>query len=116
MKQCIGLLVKRDERAQDKARELEKWLNTRGAKVVFVDNTTPSGILTDLLCLIVLGGDGTFLSAARLVGSNRVPLMGIKFGEVGFLAETVEDHLFEAVQAVLENRFSIEERDRKSVV
>lgn len=115
MKQCVGLLVKRDERAQDKARELEKWLNTRGAKVVFVDNTTPSGILTDLLCLIVLGGDGTFLSAARLVGSNRVPLMGIKFGEVGFLAETVEDHLFEAVQAVLENRFSIEERMRLKV-
>lgn len=115
MKQRIGLLVKRDERAQDKARKLEKWLNDRGAKVLFVDNTTPPGILKGLLCLIVLGGDGTFLSAARLVGSNQVPLMGIKFGEVGFLAETVEGQLFEAVQAVLENRFTIEKRMRLEV-
>lgn len=115
MKLCIGLVVKRDDRAQEKARELELWLVARGVGVVFVDDATPSERLTSLLCLIVLGGDGTFLSAARLVGSNKVPLMGIKFGEVGFLAETIEDHLFEAVLAVLDNRFTIEERMRLKV-
>ncbi len=115
MKICIGLVVKRDDRAQEKARELERWLVNRDVDVVFVDNTTQFGQIAGLLCLIVLGGDGTFLSAARLVGCNTVPLMGVKFGEVGFLAETLEDHLFEAALAVLDNRFTIEERMRLNV-
>ena len=115
MKKRIGLLVKRDKRAQDKACKLEEWLNLRGAEVVVVDDVASPETLAGLVCLIILGGDGTFLSAARLVGSSPVPLMGVKFGEVGFLAETLEDHLFDAVQAVLENRFKIERRMRLKV-
>ena len=115
MKQRIGLVVKRDERAQKKAQVLELWLIDKGVEVVFVDDKTPGEIFFSLFCVIVLGGDGTFLSAARFVGSKNIPLMGIKFGEVGFLAETIEDHLFEAMGAVLEKRFTLEERMRLTV-
>lgn len=115
MKHCIGLVVKRDKRAQKKAQELELWLINKGVQVVFVDDTTTSELFSRLFCVIVLGGDGTFLSAARLVGNKNIPLMGIKFGEVGFLAETIEDHLFQAMETVLDNRFIIEERMRLKV-
>jgi NAD+ kinase len=115
MKQCIGLVIKRDERARKKALELEAWLINQGVDVVLADDITSTELPCNLFCVIVLGGDGTFLSAARLVGSKNIPLMGIKFGEVGFLAETIEDDLYEAVKAVLDNRFTIEERMRLTV-
>jgi NAD+ kinase len=41
----------------------------------------------------VLGGDGTFLSAVRWIGDQSIPILGVKFGEVGFLAEIAEDKL-----------------------
>jgi len=115
MKQCIGLVVKRDERAQKKALELESWLVDQGVDVVLSDDINSSKLTCNLFCVIVLGGDGTFLSAARLIGSKDIPIMGIKFGEVGFLAETIEAHLFQAITALLENRFTIEERMRLNV-
>ncbi|MCP4116708.1 MAG: NAD(+)/NADH kinase [Desulfobacteraceae bacterium] len=115
MKQCIGLVIKRDERARKMALKLEAWLIKQGVDVVLADDITSSELPCNLFCVIVLGGDGTFLSAARLVGSKDIPLMGIKFGEVGFLAETIEDDLFEAVKAVLDNQFTIEERMRLNV-
>jgi NAD+ kinase len=60
----------------------------------------------------VLGGDGTFLSASRWVGQHNIPLIGVKFGEVGFLAETAGENLFSAARRVLENDYVIEERSR----
>jgi NAD+ kinase len=63
----------------------------------------------------VLGGDGTFLSAARWSGESKIPLMGIKFGEVGFLAETEGSRLYEAAEKVLNKNFSVEKRMRFKV-
>ncbi len=115
MKQYIGLIVKKDKKAREKAEELKKWLSGKKIKVITAENFQDDLPRNDFLCIIVLGGDGTFLSAARLVGSRDIPLMGVKFGEVGFLAESVEDNLFTAVQAVLDGRFIIEERMRLQV-
>ncbi len=112
---CIGLFVKRDELARKKAVELGKWLLNRGVTVFYADEPDVSLSEKAPFCIIVLGGDGTFLSAARLVGSRDIPLMGIKFGEVGFLAETLEAHLFQAVAHVLEGQYVIEERMRLQV-
>ncbi len=112
---CIGLFVKRDERAREKAAELEGWLTDRGLQVLFADDPGVSLSRNPPFCIVVLGGDGTFLSAARLVGNLNIPLMGIKFGEVGFLAETLESHLYKAMKQVLAGRFVIEERMRLHV-
>ncbi len=107
----IGLVIKNDDQAEKKASELEKWL---GSKCVIINARQPANIdiPDDLLCLVVLGGDGTFLSAARFIGNRDIPLMGVKFGEVGFLAETTEDNLYKAITSVLEGKYLIQKRAR----
>lgn len=60
--------------------------------------------------VLVLGGDGTFLRAAELARPARVPVLGINLGRVGFLAEADPDDLEEALTAVVERRYTVEER------
>lgn len=117
----IGIVVKADAAATKKADELENWLRSKDIDVVRKENLPPkckiagkekSFAPADLLYIFVLGGDGTFLSAVRWIGDQNIPIIGVKFGEVGFLAETVEENLFSAAEAVLNNQFNIEPRMR----
>lgn len=59
---------------------------------------------------LVLGGDGTLLRAAELARPVAVPLLGVNLGHVGFLAEADPELLDEAVNAVIENDYHVEER------
>lgn len=113
----IGLVIKNDAEAQSKAEEIKTRLKEQ-CIVINVSGSKNSDIHIpeDLFCIVVLGGDGTFLSAARFIGNKDIPLMGIKFGEVGFLAETLEDKLFHALDALFNGKFSIEKRERLTVV
>lgn len=110
----IGLVVKNDEKAQIKAGELQNKLLDQ-CVVIDIRNSKSKDIPEDLMCLIVLGGDGTFLSAARFIEHRDIPLMGVKFGEVGFLAETTEDNLFKSVDLLMEGRYFIQRRSRLDV-
>jgi len=110
----IGLVIKNDDKAEKKARELEKKLGDQ-CVVIDVQHSKNTDIPDDLLCMIVLGGDGTFLSVARFIENRDIPLMGVKFGEVGFLAETTEDKLFEAVALLLEGKYLIQQRTRLDI-
>jgi NAD+ kinase len=65
---------------------------------------------TDLL--VVLGGDGTFLRAARAVGDSGVPILGINLGRVGFLAQVEPATLEQALDAWLADAYTIGERLR----
>ncbi|MBF0303324.1 MAG: NAD(+)/NADH kinase [Desulfamplus sp.] len=114
-KKCIALLVKRDDRAIKKAVAVERWLTEHDIDVVYADGFAQTLPRDDVFCIVVLGGDGTFLSAARLTRTRDIPLMGVKFGEVGFLAETLEGKLYKALEALLEGKFYIEERMRLKV-
>lgn len=120
----IGLVVKADEKANRKADELEGWLRSKNIEVVRKESTLPnrrfsaenrSQAAADLFCIFVLGGDGTFLSAVRWIGDQDIPILGIKFGEIGFLASAAEDTLFSAAEAILNDEFSIVPRMRLAV-
>jgi NAD+ kinase len=122
----IGLYVKQDERALKKADEFEAWLAERGVEVVrkktlppqYRENSEPApknGAPEGMDCVFVLGGDGTFLSASRWVGELSVPLIGVKFGDIGFLAETAEEELYTATERILKDDFTIENRCRLHV-
>ncbi|MFP4160215.1 MAG: NAD(+)/NADH kinase, partial [Desulfobacterales bacterium] len=120
----IGLFVKQDRAAQEKAGAFEDWLRSRGIDVVRQDSFQPrlsldgvgGGVDPEhISCVFVLGGDGTFLSALRWIGDAGIPMIGVKFGDIGFLAEISEDSLFTAAEAVLKREFAIESRDRLQV-
>ncbi len=68
---------------------------------------------TDLIC--IFGGDGTFLRAARAIDGSRVPALGINLGRIGFLAKVEPAELETALDQVLNDDYSIEERFRISV-
>ncbi|MFW6011475.1 MAG: NAD(+)/NADH kinase [Desulfosalsimonas sp.] len=121
----IGLFVKRDKAARDKADELAEWFRQRGIEVVRRDSFQPRLGLDDnrdkevdagnIACVFVLGGDGTFLSASRWIGDAGIPMIGVKFGDIGFLAEISEDAVFSAAEAVISREFTIESRTRLQV-
>jgi NAD+ kinase len=117
----IGIVVKADAEAIKKADELEHWMRSKNIDVIRKEDLPPKRRIADqdtscapgdLLYVFVLGGDGTFLSAVRWIGDQNIPIIGVKFGEVGFLAETVEEELFSAAEAVLNNEFNTELRMR----
>jgi len=60
--------------------------------------------------LISLGGDGTILRAARLIGRYEKPILGINFGGLGFLTESPAHKLEETLDNIYRGDFSIEER------
>ena len=120
----VGLFVKKDKQAVKKADEFESWLNRKNIKVIRKESSKP-GIHSatnnkvaappDLFCVFVLGGDGTFLSAVRWVGDRMIPVLGVKFGKIGFLAETAAKNLFAAAENILDDDYTINRRTRLEV-
>ena len=120
----VGLFVKKDRKAAKQADAFETWLKNKKIEVVRRESSPP-GIHSpannkiaapgDLSCLFVLGGDGTFLSAVRWIGDLHIPVLGIKFGEIGFLAETAAKNLISAGEKILNNDFTISRRMRLAV-
>ena len=117
----VGIYIKNDPRALARAEELASWLRLRGVRVVRKIGPTgkaklgPAQAPADLYCTFVLGGDGTFLSAVRWIGDREIPMLGVKFGELGFLAEIAEENLFEAAERVLKGDFTVARRMRLEV-
>jgi NAD+ kinase len=77
-----------------------------------LEDKSSGGAPSDLFCVFVLGGDGTFLSAVRWIGNQNIPVLGVKFGEVGFLAETTEENLYPVAESILNNNFTTTPRMR----
>ena len=84
---------------------------TAGASRARPDATLPIEQLPDRADLaVVLGGDGTLISCARLMGQRGVPLVGINLGRFGFLTDIPARELKGAVGAILDGDFIPEER------
>ena len=70
----------------------------------------PKGFDQSMVLAIVLGGDGTVLSAARQTAPVGIPILTINTGHLGFLAEAYLDDLDRALDVVLTQQWTIEER------
>lgn len=61
-------------------------------------------------CLISLGGDGTLLDTVTLVKDTGIPVLGINYGRLGFLANIGRDEIHSAIQALVERKFVLDKR------
>ena len=105
---------------------LLKWLEARGIQT-FIDEETAGSLLDGLKgqsrqrvadasqLLLVLGGDGTMLAAARLAAPRGIPILPINMGSLGFLTSFTLEELHPALDDALEGRFSLSERVMISV-
>ena len=91
----------------------EGWCGVRG-----IDHwSAPSGDLEALIrelpttdVLVVLGGDGTFLRAARAVAEVDVPLLGVNLGKVGFLSKAEANELEPTLAQIADGAYTVDER------
>jgi len=72
--------------------------------------TNSDHIPEDVDCVLVLGGDGTLLQAARDTIDRNLPLLGVNLGTLGYLAEVERGNLEAALAQVIRDEFTIEER------
>lgn len=122
---AVGICVKPEQpQLADFVGELEEWLRERGVDVVLDAQAArwkgeARGSFEEsvgkLDLVVVLGGDGTLLAAARSVGERAVPILGVNLGSLGFLTETSSDELYPALTDVLAGRYRIEQRMRLEV-
>ncbi|PIE71704.1 MAG: NAD(+) kinase [Deltaproteobacteria bacterium] len=121
----IGIVVKPAQEALASADVLVRWFEDRNVEVVRREtdkpwtqgtgSSRPDQAPPDLACIMVLGGDGAFLIAARWAGDQPIPIIGVKFGDVGFLAASTGTALLETAEAVLCGHYAVETRMRLSL-
>lgn len=72
--------------------------------------TDVSKIPDTVECVIVLGGDGTIIQAARDLKDREIPILGINMGTLGYLAEIDTASIYPALDAMMNDHYFIEER------
>jgi len=102
--QAAIITKKNDLPAKAYAKTLTCWLSERGI------NTAINEISPDLNIIIVLGGDGTLLHIAEQAARYSIPVLGINLGNLGFLTELTENETIDALENILTNRVTIENR------
>ncbi len=113
----IGKL--RSAEIAESLRELRAMLEQRGCEVLIERETASdlglrgvdyAAIGAEAKLAIVVGGDGTMLAAARNLVRYHVPLVGVNQGRVGFMTDIGHDDMRSGIGAILEGKYSIEER------
>lgn len=112
----VGVVVKpgHDE-AMATAGELSDWLKDRGISTAgdpFTAGEIPGegSAFYDADLIVVLGGDGTMISTARLVGDADVLVLGVNYGSLGYLTDFRIEEMFPALEAILAGEFEIDRR------
>lgn len=116
----VGIIYKhRFEPAKKEALGLAEWLGKRGIEAFPEEMNASkeegfcegSSIIPEYVnWIVVLGGDGTLLGAARKVAKYGIPILGVNLGGLGFLTEVPLGRLFVAVDLMLKNQLELETR------
>ena len=89
---------------------LEQFPQTGQRYQQLIPFTNSEDLAEDVDCLISLGGDGTMLDAVTLVRDKNIPILGINFGRLGFLASISRDELASAVDSLINRTYLIDKR------
>ena len=102
--------------------QLGRSLAERGCEVLVEQSTADvnsvtgfpvvdfAGIAARARLAVVLGGDGSMLSAARHLAPHNVPLVGVNQGRLGFMTDIAQDTTLEAMGEVMNGRYTVEDR------
>ena len=117
----IGILTKpKFPEVKATVHAVVNWLRDRKIDVI-LDNTSATllnergGLQKTQLAqkadvLLILGGDGTMLNAARLAGERSIPILGVNMGGLGFLTEVRLENLYPSLERVFANEYVLDER------
>jgi NAD+ kinase len=128
----IGIVVKPHQPdALKTICELTIWLAERGITLVGgpeiereriehetgceVEEVIPEKLAACADLILVLGGDGTMIATARLMGDTEVPVLGVNYGGLGYLAEFRIEELYSALESILAGNYRLDKRVMLSV-
>lgn len=123
----IGVVVKPHQpEALETLCKLTEWLTARGIALIGGQAVDRERIEHETGCVIevipddelppkvdlilVLGGDGTMIATARMLGDCEVPVIGVNYGGLGYLAEFRIEELFTALESILAGDYKLEKR------
>lgn len=106
--------------------ELAAWLAERGISLVggpeierqrvqqqtgcAIEEVQSETLAASVDLILVLGGDGTMIATARLMGNSEVPVLGVNFGGLGYLAEFRIEELYTALESILSGNYRLDKR------
>jgi NAD+ kinase len=128
----IGIVLKPHQPdALTRLCELAQWLAERGIEIVggpeiereriehqtgcSVKEVSPEDLVNNVDLILVLGGDGTMIATARMLGNKEVPVLGVNYGGLGYLAEFRIEELYSALESILTGDYRLEQRVMLSV-
>lgn len=118
----IGIIVNHSTRAaevdidkvcayiEEKGGSFHRLKVKSGSAELMENFTDITDLPKDADCVMVLGGDGTIIQAARELAETGVPILGVNLGTVGFLAEVELVHIYKAIDAVMAGKYKLEKR------
>ncbi len=123
----IGVIVKPHQPdALDTLCRLTTWLSEHGITLVgptevereriehqtgcTIDVVHESELAGQVDLMLVLGGDGTMIATARMIGDTQVPVIGVNYGGLGYLAEFPLEELFPALESILAGQYKVQQR------
>ena len=122
----VGVVVKPNHReAWETACELSDWLKMRGINLIGspheedeicpIEKVEPQEFQDKADLIVVLGGDGTMISTARLIGNREALVLGINYGSLGYLTEFRIEEMFGALEEILQGNYEIDRREMLEV-
>lgn len=99
-------------------KEIAEYIEKKGGSCIIAkekkaggrEYTLSSRLPADVECVLVVGGDGTLIQAARELAEYNLLFLGINFGNLGFLTEVERNNVFQAIDILFEGNYYIEER------
>ncbi|HEV2763568.1 MAG TPA: NAD(+)/NADH kinase [Pyrinomonadaceae bacterium] len=124
---CVGVLIKPHQpEAVKTVCRLVEFLAPRGIELVADPKVDAERVESETGCavevldeerlveradlLVVLGGDGTMLAAARALGDRETPVLGVNYGTLGYLAESRVEEMVPSLEAVLGGTYRVDRR------
>lgn len=112
----VAVVIRPDtQEAEAAGAKVAAWFHDRGVKVFShpgqrIKGTQKLENKNDLQLVVVLGGDGTYLAAIRMLDGARIPVIGFNMGSLGFLTFTRAEDLLPTLKKAMEGRLEVHSR------